>query len=350
MILPQSYTAVLVLMILSLVCMGSWASAFKFAGKWRFELFYFDFAIGLLVASVIYAFTVGNLGYDGFTFLDDLQHAGKRQWMYGFMSGIIFNLGNMLLMAAVSVAGLAVSFPMTMGVGLLLGTALGVAGKATSNTLLLGLGCALILTSVVISAVIYRMIGVAEHEELARAGRAKSTRRPSPMKGIILAVVAGLLIGSFGPLLDKARLPDVGLGPYALAAVFAFGVFFSSFVFNIFFMNLPVEGEPADFGWYFNGTAKQHLLGLGAGVVWCTGVVTAMVSSSVPEQFQEISVLPRFLLLQGSPVLAALWGVLVFREFKIGDIRVKTLGVLMLVMFAFGLVLVGLAPLYVRKI
>jgi glucose uptake protein len=349
MILPQSYPAVLFLMILSLVCLGSWASAFKFAGKWRFELFYFDFAIGLFVASLIYAFTVGNLGYDGFTFLDDLQHAGKRQWMYGFLSGITFNLGNMLLLAAVSVAGLSTAFPMTMGVAILLGTAMGVAGRAASNPLLLGLGCALILTAVVVNAVLYRMMGVAQHEALARAGRAKSTRRPSPVKGIILSVVAGLLIACCAPLLDKARLPDVGLGPYALAAIFALGVFLSSLVFNIFLMNLPVEGEPLDFGSYFGGKRKEHLLGLLAGVVWCTGILAAMVSVSVPEEMQGTPLL-RFLLMQGAPVLAALWGMLVFRELKGDDIRVKTLGVLMLVLFACGLVLVGLAPLYVRSI
>ena len=103
MILPQSYNAILFLMVLSLLCLGSWASAFKFAGTWRFELFYLDFALGLFVASAIIAFTLGNLGYDGFNFLDDLQHAGKRQWLYVFVAGLIFNFGNMLLMAAVSV-------------------------------------------------------------------------------------------------------------------------------------------------------------------------------------------------------------------------------------------------------
>src|SRR3954453_22129268 len=95
MILPQSYNAVLLLMILSLLCLGSWASTYKFAGKWRFELFYFDFAIGLGIAALIYAFTVGNLGFDGFSLLDDLQKAGKRQWVYGVLAGLIFNLGNM---------------------------------------------------------------------------------------------------------------------------------------------------------------------------------------------------------------------------------------------------------------
>src|SRR6516164_4212813 len=125
MILPQSYSAVMFLMILSLVCLGSWASAFKFAGKWRFELFYFDFAIGLLVAAAIYAFTVGNLGYDGFNFLDDLQHAGKRQWLFGFLAGVIFNFANMLLMAAVSVSGLAMAFPSAAATALLVSTAIG---------------------------------------------------------------------------------------------------------------------------------------------------------------------------------------------------------------------------------
>lgn len=349
MILPQSYPAVLLLMILSLICLGSWASAYKFAGKWRFELFYFDFALGLLVAAVIYAFTLGNIGYDGFNFLDDLQHAGKHQWMYGFLAGLLFNLGNMLLLAAVSVAGMAVAFPMTMGVALLLGTALGLAGRPTGNTLLLGLGCALILTSVLVNAALYQIMGVAQHEALARAGRAKSTRRPSPMKAIILALVAGILTGVFAPLLEKARAGDSGLGPYAVTAIFAFGVFTSSLVFNIFFMNLPVEGEPLDLGAYLKGTVKQHGFGLAAGFIWCTGILAAMAASSPPDELQPAQ-LARYLLLQGAPILAALWGIAVFRELKGNDMRVKALGALMLVLFLCGLAMIGLAPLFLRKV
>src|ERR1035441_1211955 len=188
MILPQSYPAVLFLMVLSLLCLGSWASFFKFAGKWRFELFYLDFAIGLLLAAVIYAFTVGNSGYDGFNFIDDLQNH-KRQLMYVFLAGLIFNLGNMLLMGAVSVAGLSVAIPMGMGMALLVGTGLGITGRPGGNGMLLGLGCLLILTSIIVSAVSYRIMGVARHEALARAGKAKSTRRPSPLKGIVLALL-----------------------------------------------------------------------------------------------------------------------------------------------------------------
>ena len=348
MILPQSYPAVLFVMVLSLLCLGSWASLFKFAGKWRFELFYLDFAIGLFLASVILAFTVGNIGYDGFNFLDDLQHAGKRQWMYVFLAGLIFNFGNMLLMGAVSMAGLAVAFPMGMGVALVVGSGLGIASRPEANATLLGLGCVLMLASIAVNAVSYRIMGEERHEAAARAGKAKSTRRPSPTKGIVLALASGLAIGGFTPLVERARQGDLGLGPYALGFVFAFGVFFSTFVFDIFFMNLPVEGDPVEFGWYFSGGLKQHLSGFAAGFIWYTGMVAAWVCTSVPEALQGAP-LPRFLLAQGSPVLAALWGIVVFREFKNNDIRVKTMGMLMLVLFLCGLCMIGLAPLLLRK-
>jgi glucose uptake protein len=225
---------------------------------------------------------------------------------------------------------------------------MGIASRPAGNSLLLGMGCLLILTSIIVNAISYRIMGVAKHEELARAGRAKSTRRPNPLKGIILALAAGILIGGFVPLLDKARQGDLGLGPYAAGFIFAFGVFFSTFVYEIFFMNLPVEGEPVEFGEYFNGRLGQHLAGLTSGFIWFTGLLAALVATSVPEAMQGGSML-RYLLAQGSPVLAALWGILVFREFKNGDIRVKLLGTLMLVLFLCGMAMIGLAPALLRK-
>jgi glucose uptake protein len=230
----------------------------------------------------------------------------------------------------------------------LLGTGLGIAGRPAGNGMLLGMGCLLILTSIVVNAVSYRIMGVARHEALARAGRAKSTRRPSPLKGIVLALFAGLLIGGFTPLLDKGRQGDLGLGPYAVGFIFAFGVFFSSFVFDIFFMNLPVEGEPVEFGGYLQGGLKQHLSGLGSGFVWYTGILSAWVCYGVPETIQGAPTV-QFMLAQASPVLAALWGIVVFREFKEYDVRVKLLGTLMLVLLLCGLATIGLAPLFLHK-
>ncbi|MEO8594039.1 MAG: hypothetical protein ABI759_12020 [Candidatus Solibacter sp.] len=335
-------------MVLSLLCLGSWASLFKFAGKWRFELFYLDFALGLMLAAVIYGFTVGNLGYDGFNFLDDLQHAGKRQWMFVFIAGLVFNLGNMLLLSSVSVSGLAVAFPTGMGTALLVGTMLGLAGRPAGNTLLLGLGCLLILTAIIVDVVAYRIMGVAKHEVQARAGLAKSTRRPSPLKGIILAVIGGLLIGAFVPLVEKGRLGELGLGPYAVGALFALGVFTSTFVYDIFLMNLPVEGEPVEVTAYLDGGLKEHLSGLIGGMVWFTGMLLSWVCTSLPEAMQGAPI-SRFMLLQGSPIVAALWGILVFKEFKGNDVRLKILALLMLVLFLCGMAMIGLAPQFLRK-
>jgi glucose uptake protein len=346
MILPQTYPLVLALLILSTLCLGSWAAMFKAAGKWRFELFYFDFAFGLIVAAVIYAFTVGNIGYDGFNFLDDLQHAGKRQWLFGFLAGVIFNLANMLLMGAVSIAGMAVAFPMSLAIAVLIGTGMAAISGAAWNPLLVALGCLLLLLSVVVNAASYRMMNHARHEALARAGTAKSTRRPSSVKGIVLALVSGLLMGSFTPLLEKARAGEVGMGPYALAAMFGLGVFFTTPVFSIFFMNLPVDGEPVDFSSYFASKGKQHVLGIIAGMIWLTGILAAMVAGSAPDTAQG-SPLLHFILGQSWPLVATLWGALIFGEFRGSDIRVKIMSVLMMVLYLCGIGMIAIGPMFV---
>ena len=346
MILPQTYSYVLALMILSVICLGSWASTFKMAGKWRFELFYFDFAIGLMIAAVIYALTFGNLGFDGFTFLDDLQHAGKRQWMFSFLAGLIFNLANMLLVGAVSVAGLSVSFPITVAIAVLVGTGISAVVRPAGSPLLLLLGCLLLLTSVMVNAMSYRLKSIVQHEALARQGRAKSTRRPSAIKGVILAMAAGLLMGSFTPLLDKARAGEVGMGPYALVAMFALGVLFTTPIFNIFFMNLPVEGDPIDLSLFFTAKPKQHIYGLIGGIIWCTGMLAAIVAGSAPDTAQGNVVL-HFLLGHSWPLIAALWGVLVFGEARAGDLRLKVMTALMMVLFLCGLAIIAIAPMYI---
>jgi glucose uptake protein len=161
-------------------------------------------------------------------------------------------------------------------------------------------------------------------------------------------VLSGILIGSFGGLISRAREGDLGLGPYAAAALFAFGVFFSTFAFNIFFMNLPVEGDPVEFSEYFKSRPKQHLLGLLGGVIWFTGTLAGLVSISVPETLQP-AVPARFLMAQGSAIIAALLGIVVWREIKGSDVRVKILAGLMIVLFVCGLAMIGLAPLYLRK-
>lgn len=349
MILPQTYSATLILTILSLLCLGVWVSAFKLAGKWRFELFYFDFAFGLLLTALLLALTVGNLGYDGFDFLDDLQHAGKHQWLYGFAAGMIFNFANLLLVAAVSVAGMVLAFPVGMGVGLVFATSLNFATSRLGSGAMILLGGGMVLTSVLVNSMGYRLLTVERHEQLAREGKAKSTRRPSAAKGIILSLLSGLLMGSFWPLLDKARQGDVGMGPYSTGVIFAAGVFFSTFIYNIFFMNLPVQGDPIELRSYFKGRLKQHLWGFIGGAIWCLGTIASLVVWATPEAEQGHQAL-RAILGQAAPIVTALIGIFVWKELKSGDMRVRALALLMIVLYGCGMVLLSVAPIYGRKV
>jgi glucose uptake protein len=345
MILPQTYAAALFLMILSMLCWGSWANTYKAVGKWRFELFYFDYSFGLLLAALILAFTVGSMGFDGFTFTDDMLHAGKRQWFYGFVAGVIFNLANLLLTAAISVAGMAVAFPIGIGIALIEGVVINYIIRPVGNPFMLFVGCALVVTAIIVDAAAYRFMAVIRHEELARAGMAKSTRKPTSTKGIILSVASGVLMGLFFPIVAKGQAGELGLGPYAIAVVFAAGVFFSTFVFNLFFMNLPVEGEPLDIFDYFKGSLRAHLMGILGGAIWCIGAVAAFAAASAPPEV-HVGHAVSYAMGQGATLVSALWGILVWKEFQGGDTRVKALLLLMLLLFAAGLTMVSLAPVF----
>ncbi len=345
MILPQTYLAALCVMILSMLCWGSWANTYK-VSKWRFELYYFDFALGLLVTSLVIALTAGSMGFDGFTFFDDLVHAAKRQWFFGFAGGVVFNLANMLLIGAIAVAGMSVAFPIGIGLALIIGVGLNYIIRPSGDPLMLFGGCAIIIAAILVCATAYRLISNVRHEEEAKAGLAASTRRPSVAKGVILSVCSGVLMGLFFPLVAKGQEGELGLGPYAIAVVFAGGIFLSTFVFNLFFMNLPITGEPLEFRDYFQGPFKAHLMGWLGGAIWIVGGIAAFTAAST----ESVHVGPAvsYAMGQGATLISALWGVLVWKEFRGGGSAIKALLALMFVLFAVGLTLVSIAPLVVH--
>ena len=348
MILPHTDTSLIVLMILCMVCWGSWPIFYKLTKKYRFELFYFDFGFGLALIALVSAFTVGSLGFDGFNFSDDLLNARKQEWLYALLAAMIFNFGNMLMMAAVAVAGMAVAFPMAFGAAMIVGSWMNYLGHpGTSAMLLLG-GTLLIFLSLIANGSAFSHLRILQHEKLARAGKAKSTRRPSSLKGIVLALVGGLGMGTFAPLLLRAQDPDEGVGPYALLFLFAAAVVSSTFVFNLFFMNLPVEGDPLEITEYFKTTVKNHAFGLASGMVWGIGALASFVVAT-PKGIAHLGPPFESMLWQAAPLVAALWGLLVWKEFKGGDTRVKAFGALMLVLFAGGLVAFSYAPLWIAK-
>jgi glucose uptake protein len=345
MILPSTYFGTLLLLLLCMLCWGSWANTFKLTRNWRFELFYFDYSLGVVLAAIIASLTFGNLGFDGFSFMDDLRHAGLRQDAWAMAAGGVFNLANMLLVAAISIAGMAVAFPIGIGLALIIGVVWTYAINPTGNKELLFGGTAVIVAAIIVDALAYRNYALLRSRQAAREGKARMMRKSMSTKGIIISLVAGILMGSFYPLLQNAMIPDIGLGPYAVTFVFSLGVFFSTFVFNLVFMNLPVEGAPVEIGDYFKGSLKSHALGILGGMVWAVGLISNLAASAA-EGPAKAGPAESYGIGQGATMVSALWGIFVWREFAGADGRVKALVATMLILFVGGLAMVSIAPLH----
>jgi glucose uptake protein len=344
MILPATYNGALLLIILSMICWGSWANTFKMAGKWRFELFYYDYSLGVLLAAIIAAYTFGSMG-DELSFSDNLIIALRRNMAYAGAAGVVFNLANMLLVAAISVAGMAVAFPIGIGLALVVGVVWSYILNPQGNLALLATGVVLVVGAIIVDAWAY-----AAHARPATPAKASQKRQSvgGGPKGILLSLVSGLLMGSFYPLVEKAKGggPDnAGLGPYAVAFLFAIGVFLSTFVFNLYFLNLPVQGAGLSMFDYFRGSLWQHALGILGGLIWCIGAIANFVAASTPKSVQ-VGPAISYAVGQGATMVSALWGLLVWKEFAGASAKVRVLLALMLILFLAGLITVSIAPLY----
>jgi glucose uptake protein len=336
MILPGSYTAVLILLIVGMLAWGAWANLFKAAGgKWRFELFSFDFAVGIFLAALVLGLTAGSLGFDGFSLRDDLQLAGKRHDLWGFTAGVVFNLGNMMLLGAISIAGMAVAFPACMGCALIVAAFWNFALNPGGNTALLFGGAAVVAGAIVFDILAFRTwSAVRAKAAQAEGGTGKPRRRRSTSKSVFLSLAGGLLIGSFPPLIQMGRQGEDGLGPYSIGFIFSIGVVFSTFVFNLFFMNLPVQGKAIEIAEYFNAKLSRHGLGVLGGAVWYIGMIASLVGGRV-EGAARVGAPLRFALEQGAILIAALCGVFLWREYEGGDSAVKIrIGLMFLLLLA----------------
>jgi len=353
MILPTTYGVTLLLTIVSMICWGSWANTQKLTGRWRFELFYYDYAFGVLLTTILVAVTFGSMGTD-MSFVDNFAIAGKTKFVYGLAAGVVFNLANMLLVAAIAVAGLAVAFPIGIGIALVVGCVSNYVINPQGNPKLLFSGVALVLIAIILDALAYRAHARSRKpvEEpvtpLPKQGRRPvyvKTAAPGSTKGIVLSIVSGLLMGSFYPLVELGKQGENGLGPYSIGLIFAVGVFLSTFIFNIYFLNLPVIGEPIGMFQYFSGSLKQHTLGILGGGIWCAGMLSNYVAASAPKEVQ-VGPAVSYAIGQGATMVSALWGVFVWKEFAGASSRAKALLAFMFLFFAVGLTLVSIAPLY----
>lgn len=349
MTLPDSYTQALLLAILSMICWGSWANTQKLTGKWRFELFCFDYAIGVAIAMLVAALTFGSIGFDGLTFSDELLIGSKRKMIYALGSGVIFNLANMLLVAAISIAGMAVAFPVGIGLAFVIGVVLNYSINPQGNAGLLFSGALLVAAAIVFCSLAYRELARQRSMEAITSGQTRSTKVGTGTKGLLVSVIAGVLMGFFYPLVELAKAGDTGIGPYTIGFLFGLGVLGSTLVFNVYFMNLPIEGEPIGLKPYFTAPKSYHLWAILGGVVWAIGGASNFIASSAP---QEVQVGPAisYAVGQGATMISALWGVFVWREFAGAPGRAKILLGLMFALFLAGLVLVSMAPLYAAPV
>ena len=336
MIIVESYPVAVALCVITMFCWGSWANTQKLASKeWRFQLFYWDYAIGVVLLALVLAFTLGSLGGAGRGFLADLQQAHAGWLGSAFVGGVIFNLSNILLVAAIDIAGLAVAFPVGVGLALVLGVITTYLATRTGNAPMLALGVAAIMVAIILDALAYR--------RLARSGRQTTA------KGIALSVAAGLLMGWFYSFVAQAmgRIDSVTktleagkLSPYTALVLFSAGLFVSNFLWNSLMMVKPFSGDPVPFRDYFGkGNVRLHVIGILGGVIWNTGMSFSIIAATAADPALAYG------LGQGATMVGALWGVFVWKEFK--DAPPGT-NKLLAAMFLFYLV--GLGVLIASKL
>jgi glucose uptake protein len=330
-LLPTTHEQALLLLIVSLVCLASWPNFLKLS-KWRFELFYFDFAIGAILLAVVAAMTLGTLGSE-LSFNDRIAVAGLRSQALAIGGGFIFNIGNMLLVAAISLVGMAASVPLAVSIGLLV--ALAVNWQASSPTLLI-LGIAALLTAAV-TAIIAARNRVAPKTRTA-AHVSKNARRAT--KGIVVACLGGAMIGGSTPLAEGAFWGDLGLGAYAGFLMFCLGIVLSTAIFNLFFMNIGIEGGRVGLGNYLGGTPGQHILGILGGATWAVGSLAVLLEQSVPAVIAPGQT-AFTLLTEGSVLLTIVWGIFAWREFAGSAKKAKLSIGLTIAFFACALILLG---------
>ncbi len=236
MILPGSQLYNLIVLALGMLCLGTWGNTYKMTSKWRFELYYFDFSIGALLAAILLGFTFGSLGWDGFALTDDIRIAGKQKDAIAMAAGrIVFNLGNMLILAALSVAGVTVAYLIGLAAMLTCGIVILHFTSPAGNGAMLAGGAVVILASVVALGISFRMHALARLVAMMREGKTKSTKKVVSLKGQILAIVGGIIASGYFPLVDSARSGENGLGPYSLGIFFTAGIVITTIVFNLFF-------------------------------------------------------------------------------------------------------------------
>ncbi len=332
MFIVNSYSLAVLFLFITMLCWGSWANTQKLATKqWPFQLFYWDYAIGVLLISLILAFTAGSIGTNGRSFIQDLSQAELSSLGSAFLGGIVFNIANLLLVAAIAIAGMAVAFPIGIGLALALGVIVNYIASPLGNPMILFTGVIFVVIAILLDAKAYRKLPLS---------------KDSPTKGIVISLLAGLLMGFFYRFVAASMVsdfvnPEAGkLTPYTASVIFSLGLLVSNFLWNSIFMYKPLTGEKVTYRDYLKrGDTRLHLIGILGGAIWSLGFTVNIIAA------EQAGFAISYGLGQGATLVAAFWGVFIWKEFK-GAKGVNGLLTAMFLFFIVGLGLIIAARLY----
>ena len=331
MYIVESYPLAVLLCVVTMLCWGSWANTQKLASKeWGFPLFYWDYTLGVIILSLVFGLTLGSQGENGQAFVPNLVNASAIALLLALLGGAIFNIANLLLVAAIDIAGMAIAFPIGIGIALVLGVVVNYIAAPDGNAVLLFLGVGLITVAIVLDAIAYKKI----------------SKGAATAKGIFISLAAGVLMGFFYRFVAASMSPEFEvtaqgfLTPYSAVFVFAIGIFISNFLFNSFFMYKPLNGAKVSYSDYFKkGTPKLHVIGIVGGVIWAIGMLLNMIAAG------EAGFAISYGLGQGATMIAAIWGVFIWKEFKNAPKGTNLLLGLMFLFFALGIGLIIMAKI-----
>jgi len=323
MFVPHTLAVALLLMAVSALCWGSWANSYKGTKSYRFELFYWDYAVSIFFTSLLLALTLGMVSRDGTDFLSNLRTVDRGNLGYALLAGVIFNVANILLVAGIDMAGLAIAFPVSIGIALVVGVVMSYIQQPRGDAILLGLGVVSAVVAIIMDGLAYAQLG--------------SQRRDASRKSLLICTVSGLLMGSFAPLIAHAMSRGNTLGPYGAGVFFTFGAWLCCFAANVYLMRHPLVGDPVDFHGYFKAGFQNHALGLVGGGIWAMGTVFNFVAASLT------GVAISYALGQAAPMVAAIWGIFVWKEFAGAGPKAKIYLGLMFIFYVFAIVLISQA-------
>jgi glucose uptake protein len=347
MILPSTTLATLLSALLLLVCWSSWANLQRLTGRWRFELFYYDFTWGAVLVAVVAAFTLGSMNSQELTFEDNFLLTGYRRMAWAWGSGVIFNVGNLLLLGSMVVSGMSLAFPVALGTAAIFVAIWDMIQDPHSLKVLPSAGMMLLACGIALSVLSYLWHledqQVAAQKAFIGDPRTKGPARvATPLKGFVLALIGGIFIAISRPMMAEAVVGDNGVSSYGAALLFSGGMIVSTLLAVPFFLNFPVQGKPEQVRAYFKGTGKQHAFGIWAGIFWGAGMLASLLIHEAPPAVR-MNPAARYILTEGPVVLAACWGLFVWREYKGISNRVQMMLAGMLVLLLLGIGVIGMA-------